>query len=664
MKPPNSIVVRYRRAPLRRQLMLAFSALSIASTAIATLSVASFASHRLHQDLRDKSIHYARQLQRQLEPVIAYDDRVTAQEAFASMIEDKDVDDLGVYDQSGQLLEGRGVPPEKLASIDASVESDAAHVVAVADIQSRDGHKGRVYVRLNSMSIDAATRRNSLLAAAIAAGVALCALVLAAAISQWIARRLERIGQAVKLIAAGQGQRVVLQDSAQDAIGDLALAFNTMVHELDRLSQEHQRLVNTERERLEQLVSERTLALEQSREMFRLIAESTLAVPFTLDLASGAFPYIGAQGMQSFRIPEARWARPGALEVALPRESHEELRNVLDLCESGPFEFMSEVHYPGDRLAELRWTGTCEKTVDKTILRGLMQDVTEGRRLARELRAAQKLESLGRLAAGVAHEINTPVQFVVGNVEFVTQAMAGIVTIIEAYRGLKEAIQSSRETHIALHYVEEAETKEDLSYLLDNTRPALDGAMEGLKRIAGIVRSMKEFAHPDQSQKSAADLNHAIETTLVIARNEYKYVADVVTDFHILPTVECYLGEINQVILNLLVNAGHAIADAAQGLARGTITIRTRVVGQEVEISIGDTGNGIPVAARDKIFDPFFTTKEVGRGTGQGLAIARSVIVNKHGGSLRFETETGKGTTFFVRLPINAATSDAEHLAA
>src|ERR1700760_161098 len=144
MKTPDSIFGRYRRAPLRRQLMVAFATLSIGSTVIATLSVASFAHQRLHRDLRDKSVHYARQLQRQLEPVIAYDDHVTAQEAFASMLEDEDVDALGVYDQSGQLLEGRGVPPEKLASIDASVESDAAHVVAVADIQSRDGHKGRV----------------------------------------------------------------------------------------------------------------------------------------------------------------------------------------------------------------------------------------------------------------------------------------------------------------------------------------------------------------------------------------------------------------------------------------------------------------------------------------------------------------------------------------
>jgi len=170
---------------------------------------------------------------------------------------------------------------------------------------------------------------------------------------------------------------------------------------------------------------------------------------------------------------------------------------------------------------------------------------------------------------------------------------------------------------------------------------------------------MKEFAHPDQAEKSAADLNNAIRSTLVIAHNEYKYVAEIDTDFGELPLVQCYLGEINQVVLNLLINAAHAISDVVKDSSRmGKLTVRTRLDGDEVEIAIGDTGTGIPESARDKIFDPFFTTKKVGKGTGQGLAIAHSVIVNKHGGTLRFETECGKGTTFFIRLPVGAPAED------
>jgi signal transduction histidine kinase len=170
---------------------------------------------------------------------------------------------------------------------------------------------------------------------------------------------------------------------------------------------------------------------------------------------------------------------------------------------------------------------------------------------------------------------------------------------------------------------------------------------------------MKEFAHPDQAQKTTADLNQAIQSTLVIARNEYKYVAEIDTDFGELPPVQCYLGEINQVVLNLLVNASQAIADVVKDTANlGKLTVRTRLDGDEVEISIGDTGAGIPEAVRDKVFDPFFTTKAIGKGTGQGLAIAHSVIVNKHGGTLRFETECGRGTTFFIRLPVVAPARD------
>ena len=190
--------------------------------------------------------------------------------------------------------------------------------------------------------------------------------------------------------------------------------------------------------------------------------------------------------------------------------------------------------------------------------------------------------------------------------------------------------------------------------------PAIAGAIEGLGRIATIVRSMKEFAHPDQSEKTSADLNHAIQSTLIIARNEYKYVADLETDFGGLPPIQCYLGEINQVVLNLLVNAAHAVSDVVKDSGgMGKITVRTRADGDEVEISISDSGTGIPAAAREKIFDPFFTTKEVGKGTGQGLAIARSVVVNKHGGTLRFETECGKGTAFFLRLPVGTRLDDA-----
>jgi signal transduction histidine kinase len=469
-------------------------------------------------------------------------------------------------------------------------------------------------------------------------------------------RRLVRITDAANRIAGGDTSQPLVDDEAQDEIGALAQAFNRMVTELNRVSAENAQLVATEHERLEDLVSERTRALEQSREMFRLVAESTNAIPFTLDLTSGAFPYIGAVAIANSGASESAWRQPGALDVFLPRDKNHELRRHFDECRHGPFEFVTPVTPSNGQCAEMRWTGTCEHVSGVKILRGLMLDITEFRRMGRELAAAQKLESVGRLAAGVAHEINTPVQFVSDNAQFLRSSIADIVVVIEAYRHLQRVAQSSSANlEAAVRRAMEAEKAVDLDFILENAPIAIDSSIEGLGRIATIVRSMKEFAHPDQAQKTIADLNQAIRSTLVIARNEYKYVAEIDAEYGELPQVECHLGEINQVVLNLLVNAAHAIGDVVKdGTALGTITIRTRVDGDRVEISIGDTGTGIPEAVRDKIFDPFFTTKEVGKGTGQGLALAHSVIVNKHGGTLRFVTQIGKGTTFFIGLPINA----------
>jgi signal transduction histidine kinase len=176
--------------------------------------------------------------------------------------------------------------------------------------------------------------------------------------------------------------------------------------------------------------------------------------------------------------------------------------------------------------------------------------------------------------------------------------------------------------------------------------------------LASIVGAMKEFSHPGSRQKKSVDLNHAIESTLTVSRNEWKYVADVVMDFDAdLPPVLCLPSDINQAVLNLVVNAAHAIGQTARNNARGkgTITVRTRCDGDCVEIRVQDTGPGIPEEIRDRVFDPFFTTKEVGQGSGQGLAIVHSIVVARHGGTIGFHSKMGRGTTFILRLPIGAA---------
>jgi signal transduction histidine kinase len=255
------------------------------------------------------------------------------------------------------------------------------------------------------------------------------------------------------------------------------------------------------------------------------------------------------------------------------------------------------------------------------------------------------------MAAGVAHEINTPVQYVCNYVQFAHTAIAEIAKLILAYQVLQDAAALGHDVSAAAARARQVEVDIDLAYLMKDVPPALEGAIEGLRRIATIVRSMKEFAHPDQAEKTYANLNQAIQSTLVVASSEYKYIAEIDALLGELPLVPCYLGEINQVVLNLVVNAAHAMEDGVKDTGKlGKLSICTRLDGDVVEISIADNGTGIPEAARDRIFDPFFTTKEVG----QGLAIARSIIVKKHGGTVRFETEWGKGTTFFIRLPVGS----------
>lgn len=280
-------------------------------------------------------------------------------------------------------------------------------------------------------------------------------------------------------------------------------------------------------------------------------------------------------------------------------------------------------------------------------------DISRRKQMEVELRHAQKLEAVGSLAAGIAHEINTPIQFVSDNTHFVQDAFTSVSDMVASYERLAGEAKLGRCSAETLEEAKAAREKADWEYLRQEVPKALEQAMDGLARVAKIVRAMKEFSHVDQSsEKSAADINRALESTLVVARNELKYVAEVQTQFGDLPPVVCHLGDLNQVFLNLLVNAAHAIGDVVKGTnKKGLIAVCTRHDGAVVEISVSDTGTGIPEAIRHKVFDPFFTTKEVGKGTGQGLALAHSVVVEKHGGTLTFDSETGKGTTFYVRLP-------------
>jgi len=297
---------------------------------------------------------------------------------------------------------------------------------------------------------------------------------------------------------------------------------------------------------------------------------------------------------------------------------------------------------------------------------GISRDITERKRAEQETRElelklhlARKLESIGRLSAGIAHEINTPNQFITDNTHFLASAFTRFSEILEAYHALREAAAKSPETAELARVAAKAEQEQELDYLLGEIPKTITQTLEGLGRVARIVRSLKEFSHPGNSERTPVDLNRAIETAVNVSRHEWKYVADVVTHFDpALPPVPCVVDAFNQAILNLVINAAHAIEPVlkarSSGPERGTITIRTRRDASHAIVEVEDTGVGIPEEIHGKIFDPFFTTKEIGKGSGQGLAIVRTVIVKDHQGCVDFTSEVGRGTTFRLRLPLAA----------
>ncbi|MGH2943049.1 MAG: sensor histidine kinase, partial [Solirubrobacteraceae bacterium] len=310
-------------------------------------------------------------------------------------------------------------------------------------------------------------------------------------------------------------------------------------------------------------------------------------------------------------------------------------------------------------------TTVCDEGGGRRV-QGLVFDVTAAKRaeadrerMEVELRLAQKLESVGQLATGIAHEINTPIQFVGDSIGFLERSFGDLMKLVDVYGELQDSVEHGAPPPELIERVGEAQFDADVEYLAERVPAAFERTLDGVRRVATIVRAMRDFGHPT-TDLTPVDINEAVENTLIVATNEYKYVADLTCELGKVPAVVCNRGDINQALLNLIVNAAHAIADAVGDSGeRGAITIRTAVQDDAVRISISDTGMGIPAEIAERIYDPFFTTKAVGRGTGQGLAITRT-IVERHDGRISFDSVAGEGTTFDIVLPVHARVAEHE----
>ncbi|MBE0534111.1 MAG: PAS domain-containing protein [Phycisphaerae bacterium] len=290
-------------------------------------------------------------------------------------------------------------------------------------------------------------------------------------------------------------------------------------------------------------------------------------------------------------------------------------------------------------------------------IHGLLVNVTEQVRSRRELERSQMLQSIGKLSAGIAHEINTPIQFLGDNMRFLDDGFRQIMELIDVYAALRQRAADGPAAPDAVEAVAAKERQIDFDFLREEIPQAIKQNLEGVKLVSAIVAAMRDFSHIDERRKAPADLNKALNSTIIILRNTLKYTADVEKDFDPnLPEVLCCVDDLNQVFLNLLVNASHSIEEAIEAgrYKRGLIRVRTQRDDDHVVISISDNGTGIPEAIREKIFERFFTTKSKDRkGTGQGLATVLDIVRDKHNGTISLDSEVGEGTTFTLRLPVD-----------
>jgi signal transduction histidine kinase len=413
---------------------------------------------------------------------------------------------------------------------------------------------------------------------------------------------------------------------------------------------------------VERQVAERTHELTVSGERNRTLIENTSAIPWEVDRDSCEIVYVAPQIKTAFAAGPAITIHHSFLDL-LHSDDRERFKDFIRHAAAGDRDrethIDSRVVTAANQVMHVRsFVADQRERPNANTVCGISLDITKQKMLELELIQAQKLESIGQLSAGIAHEINTPTQFIGDNIRFLQESVGEMLDVM---RRADQLLAPGRAASVSAAELASLLSSLDLGYIQEEVPKAIVQSLDGIERISSIVGAMKEFSHP-AVDKTLHDLNRAIANTITVASNEWKYVAEVTTDFDAdLPPVPVMPSAFNQVILNILVNAAHAVgANVADTPGtKGTIRVSTRKNADWAEIRIQDTGGGIAENIKDRIFDPFFTTKEVGKGTGQGLAIAHDVIVNKHHGTITVDSHPPIGTTFIIRFPLEVACVDA-----
>ena len=528
----------------------------------------------------------------------------------------------------------------------------------------------------------------------LAMGLGLLTLVPIMGIVAWQTNRmvtpLAAVTSAIHQIRAGNVDQQI-DYSSKDEVGTLAQAFRELVGQIKETTHAAERLSNgdptvhvlvrsekdmlslafnrmaenltQQRQYLEEQVSARTAELTTAHKESELLMDSISSILINVD-SNGRIRRWNKKAEGTFGRMASKVDGHPLHDIGIDWEWPKLEQALLDCRDARVPVRLDNLRFSnlsGDkRFASFTLNPVIDAAEQQPGVLILGADVTERKQLETRLRLAQKMESIGQLTAGVAHEINTPIQYVGDNLHFLEEGFTSIRGVLDSYATLLRRAEAGVVAPELLRTVGSTIAEADLEYVVDEIPTAIKQSLEGIERVASLVRAMKDFSHPGTAEKQMIDLNKMIASAVTVAKNEWKYTSEVVTELdQKLPLVLCLPGELNQVLLNLIVNAAHANGDVVgkENGEKGNITVRSGVTDEWVEVDVQDTGTGISEDVQHNVFDLFFTTKEMGKGTGQGLAIAHDIIVNKHGGMLTFETEIGKGTTFVIRLPIQTVAS-------
>ncbi|MBI1752592.1 MAG: HAMP domain-containing protein [Acidobacteria bacterium] len=568
-----------------------------------------------------------------------------------------------IFDANGQLFTSL-VPKQNAAPL-PEVAPDHEYAVfheGVLDMFVRiyqEGQlKGTLFIRSDLEEMRAQFQTALKVMSAAGLGLLLLAIVASSVLQRQVSTPILSLAETAQRISHQRDFSIRLQSKGGGEIGVLSQSFNDM---LDHIQARDAKLLAYQ-DHLKEEVIQRSEQLSQTE---HLLSATLDALPACIAILDGEGTIQATnQRWKAFSSPVNRFiygVKPGDDYKAICSGQTDmrleggsigaALLQVLD----GSVESSGMEYDFGEEEGRHWFTVLVSRfSTENAIYIVLMHlEVTEQKRMEIQLRQAQKLESIGQLTAGIAHEINTPTQYIGDNLVFLRQSFDTYQALMEQLQALLKHVEEGSASSFVPAIQQKIE-KADLAFLQEETPVAINQCQEGVQRVTKIVRAMKDFSHPGSATKTPVDLNRAIETTTLVCRSEWKYMAELEMDLDPdLPLVPCLPDQINQVILNLVINAAHAIESAlkdAQG-EKGLIRVSTRSRGDFAEIRVQDSGTGIPEGIRSRIFDPFFTTKPVGKGTGQGLAIAYAIVVNQHGGTITVRSEVGKGSLFIVRLP-------------